>query len=147
MQPDRSVRGIQTISRWLDDRYLDPILGLVLPGVGDAATSVFGLYVVITAARRKLPPVVLARMLLNLAIDGLVGAVPVLGDLFDVGFKAHKRNTALLLERLDQPAQQRQSKASDWLLVVGALLLLLAALSLPVLVLVWAIGGLWSQLS
>jgi hypothetical protein len=131
------IRRIRTITRWLDDRYLDPILGFLLPGFGDVVPLTFGLYVLITAARRRVPPVVLARMILNVGIDALVGVVPVLGDLFDVVFKAHRRNAELLMQRHDQP----RGTSGDWLLVIGALLFLLAVLTVPIVLLIWAAGG------
>jgi hypothetical protein len=131
------IRRVRAIARWLDDRYLDPILGFVLPGAGDVATMLFGLYVLITAVRRRVPAVVLARMILNVGIDALVGAVPVLGDVFDVVFKAHRRNAELLVQRHGQ----QRGTAGDWLLVVGAALFLIAALAVPIALLIWTISG------
>src|SRR5437899_2862048 len=81
---------------WVDDRYLDPILGVLVPGVGDLIGSALGLYVVGVAVKRRLPLVTVARMLVNLGVDALVGAVPLVGDLFDVAWKANRRNVKLL---------------------------------------------------
>jgi hypothetical protein len=131
------LQRIRTITRWLDDRYLDPILGFLLPGLGDVVPLAFGLYVLITAARRRVPPVVLARMILNVGIDALVGVVPVLGDLFDIVFKAHRRNAELLMQRHGHS----RGTAGDWLLVIGSLLFLLVVLVLPVVLLIWAASG------
>jgi hypothetical protein len=131
------IQRIQTISRWLDDRYIDPILGLVAPGVGDTLTAAFGLYVLVAAVRQRVPPVVLARMILNLALDVLVGAVPVIGDLFDFAYKAHRRNADLLIARHGRT----RGTARDWLLVGGAALLLVAVLAIPIVLLVWAASG------
>lgn len=133
--PDR-LRVARTLSRWLDQRYLDPIIGLVLPGAGDLLTGGAGIYLVVTAMRAGTPAPIIARMLLNLAIDLVVGAVPLVGDLFDLGFRANQRNLALLERRVETGGRAR---ASDWLLVVGAAVLFLAALALPILALVWAI--------
>jgi hypothetical protein len=74
---------------------LDPVLGL-LPGAGDLITALLGAYGVVVARQLGAPKHVQRRMLLNLGIDALAGSVPVLGDLFDFGFKAHVRNRALL---------------------------------------------------
>lgn len=134
------IRRIQTISRWLDDRYIDPILGFVAPGVGDTVTATFGLYVLVAAVRQGVPPVVLARMILNLTLDVLFGAVPVIGDLFDFAYKAHKRNAALLIERHGQT----RGTARDWLLVGGAALLLLAVLVIPIVLLVWFASSIYN---
>ncbi len=75
----------------------DSIIGLA-PGIGDAVTTALAAYFVYEAHRLGLPKHKLARMLGNLAIDGLVGAIPILGDLFDVAFKANMRNLAIIEE-------------------------------------------------
>jgi hypothetical protein len=120
---DPDVRRARTIARLLDDHYVDPILGFFLPGVGDLVGSLVGLYIVSIAARRRLPGIVIARMLLNLAIDAALGVVPVLGDLGDVAFKANDRNLALLEARVE-----RRESWRDWIAVVGALALFLGTL-------------------
>lgn len=102
---------------------LDPILGLV-PGVGDLAGAVLSGYIVVTAARLGAPKSVLAKMLLNLGTDTLVGSVPVLGDLFDVGYRANIRNSELLDRHLGQPEAARQSSRLALLATIGALVLL-----------------------
>ena len=78
---------------------LDGLLGLV-PGVGDAATGAISLYVVWEARKMGAPPWLIARMLANVAIDVAGGVVPLVGDVFDVIFKANLRNIALLEEWL-----------------------------------------------
>jgi len=129
------VARVRSLARWLDARYLDPILGFLLPGVGDLVTSGVGLYTIAVALRLRLPPVVIARMLLNLAIDAALGAVPLAGDLFDVAFRAHTRNLRLLEAR----GTTRRATKGDWALVLGALLLFLAALAFPIVLLVLAV--------
>lgn len=125
---DAEVAVVQRVTRWMDVLALDPVLGFVLPGVGDVVGSVFGLYVVSVAVRRRLPVVVIARMLLNLGVDTLLGVVPVAGDLADVAFRAHRRNAELLLSR------EATGKASwrDWAMVIGAAGLLVGALAVSV---------------
>jgi len=78
----------------------DALIGLV-PGVGDAGAALIGLYIVNEARRLGLPKRKLARMIANLGIDAAVGAVPVAGDLFDVYFKSHKRNIAIILDHFE----------------------------------------------
>jgi hypothetical protein len=80
---------------------LDALIGLV-PGIGDAITTVMSLYIVNEARALGAPNILIARMLGNVALDGLVGAIPVLGDAFDVAFRANRRNMALLLGHLDR---------------------------------------------
>jgi hypothetical protein len=74
---------------------LDAIVGLV-PGIGDAITTVVSLYIVHEARQLGAPWHVVSRMLANVAIDGAIGAVPILGDAFDVMWRANRRNVALL---------------------------------------------------
>lgn len=132
-EPDRAVRWARTIARILDDYYLDALIGLLVPGAGDALTSATGLYLVGVAIREKLPAVVIARMLINLSVDALVGVIPLAGDLFDFAFKANKRNLRLLEER----HVAERSRPSDWLYVGLAAALCLAALALPIVLMVW----------
>ena len=72
----------------------DALIGLV-PGVGDVVTGTLGLYPLYLAKKHKLGGVLIARMLGNLAVDFVVGSVPLLGDLFDVAFKANVKNREL----------------------------------------------------
>jgi hypothetical protein len=118
------------IADWLDDRYVDPIVGFVLPGAGDVLTTLVGLYPVVVAVRRRMPAVVVARMVRNLGIDLLVGAVPIAGDVFDFFYKAHRKNADLLLQR----HVLGPSPLSDWLAVGAALLVLLILLAVPFVV-------------
>ena len=82
---------------------VDGLIGLV-PGVGDLAAAGASLYIVALAARAGVPASALARMVLNVALDAVVGAVPVLGDVFDVAFKANLRNATLMDTYLDRSA-------------------------------------------
>lgn len=103
-----------------------------MPEVGDLVTTGFGFSVVVLAWREGVPLPVLARMLLNLAIDAVVGAIPLVGDLFDFVFKANSKNLALLEAR----AELRRTTWGDWLTLIGAAIALIAACALPVLALV-----------
>src|SRR5262249_17397989 len=89
--------------------------------------SLLGLYLVGIAIRRKVSPIVVARMVLNLAIDAAVGFVPVAGDIADILFKANDKNLALLEQRHDGKASAR-----DWLAVGGPVLALAAVVGLIV---------------
>jgi hypothetical protein len=123
--PDQQVARARTLARVLDHYLVDPIVGLLIPGAGDIATSVAGLYTVGVAISRKLSPVVIARMLLNLALDALLGAVPLIGDLFDIAFRANTKNVALL----EQRHVGSRATARDWALVMGAFLLFAGAVA------------------
>ena len=74
---------------------LDGLLGLV-PGVGDSVTGAVSVYAMFTAYRLGAPPSVLVRMLLNIGIDLVVGSVPLVGDLFDFGWKSNRKNVRLV---------------------------------------------------
>jgi hypothetical protein len=132
---DRELERVQSLARIFDRRFVDPLLGLLVPGAGDVAGSLLGLYAVSLAIRRKLSPVVVARMLLNLSIDALLGAVPLIGDLFDLGFRAHERNVRLLVERAEGGGR---ATPRDWLLVAGAVLVFAGTLALAVYLVVTA---------
>jgi hypothetical protein len=142
-QQDRALEVASSLARWLDHRFVDPLLGLLLPGVGDLLGSALGLYPVLLAWQRGAPKSLIARMLLNLAADAAGGAIPILGDVWDFLFRAHARNLELLRARAATSGHVR-GHWSDTLVVGGALLVLLAALALPVLATVWlwrAIAG------
>lgn len=84
---------------------VDGLFGLA-PGLGDIVTTGLALYIVYEAHRIGAPKHVLARMLTNVALDGVIGAVPVAGDVFDVFWRANKRNVRILREHLDREAQK-----------------------------------------
>jgi hypothetical protein len=87
---------------------LDAVIGLV-PGIGDAITTMLSLYIVKEARALGAPRHVILRMLGNVALDGVVGVVPLAGDLFDVMWRANRRNMKLLrdwLERTEVTAQR-----------------------------------------
>jgi hypothetical protein len=110
------IARARTLARVLDRYYVDPLLGLILPGVGDLIGSLLGLYLVGVAVKRRMSPVIVARMLLHLALDAVLGAIPVLGDIADVAYKANERNLALLVGR----HETGKATARDWLAVGGA---------------------------
>ncbi len=136
---EASIRRAEKLAKLMDDAYLDPLVGLVLPGAGDLVTLAPSLYILLVGLRAGVPKVVLARMLLNLALDTLAGAVPVVGDLFDAGYKANKRNAALLRERQDDDS----GKVTDWFKVGGALALFLGAQLIPIAVLVGILAAIF----
>jgi Domain of unknown function (DUF4112) len=80
---------------------VDALIGLV-PGIGDAVTTAMSLWIVHEAHQLGAPKHVIARMLGNVALDGVVGAVPLIGDAFDVMWRSNRRNMRLLQEWLDR---------------------------------------------
>jgi hypothetical protein len=107
---------------------LDALLGL-LPGGGDVAAGVFSGIIILQAARAGVPTPVLGRMLGNVLLDVVVGSIPLLGDVFDVAWRANSRNVRLLEAWLDRPAATKRASA---LTVGGILFLLLLVVALAV---------------
>lgn len=101
---------------------LDALIGLI-PGLGDALGVVISSYIIREAARAGAPPTVLARMALNVAVEGVLGLIPIAGDVFDAAWKANQRNVALLEAHSREP--NRTSRSST--LVVTLVLLGLVA--------------------
>jgi len=85
---------------------LDGIVGLV-PGIGDAASALVSLWIVREARALGVPGPKLARMLANIAIDTAAGAVPVLGDIFDVVWKSNRKNMAIIDEHFGTARDRR----------------------------------------
>lgn len=118
---------------------LDPIIGLI-PVVGDALAAIVGLWVIGEAARFGIPRLALGRMGVNLLIDLAIGAVPLLGDLFDFAFRSNSANLELFRRHaLDPDASTRGERA-----FFAGLLLLLVGL---VWLLLTAIGAVWQFLT
>jgi hypothetical protein len=147
-----SVQRLRQMSHLLDNAItipgtgyrfgLDPILGL-LPGGGDVLTGVMSIYIVFEAARMGLPAPTLGRMGFNILLDTLSGTVPVLGDLFDVTWKANSQNVALLEKHIANPMPSRAADKLFAVVVIAALLALvlgMAALSF------WVVSSLVSLL-
>ncbi|MBW8895865.1 MAG: DUF4112 domain-containing protein [Acidobacteria bacterium] len=115
---------------------LDPILGLI-PGLGDLTSPFFAALLLLHAVRMRIPRIVQLRMLINSAIDLLVGIIPVAGDLFDFGWKANVRNLALL-ERHAHPGSEPTT--GDWVFVLSIVGVLAAIAIVPLLVTAWLLS-------
>ncbi len=174
-----SDRNLDLLSHLLDDflripgtqiRFgLDGIIGLI-PGIGDVLGAMASWIIILAAWLRGVPKVTLARMLANVAIETVVGTVPVLGDAFDIAWKANRKNFALL-ERATGPVpqyapdaggygaatiypsddrtlpargvtpQQKKLHAlSDWLFLGGLFVGMLLLLAIPLALLAWLAG-------
>ncbi len=134
---------LETLALWMDSAFHIPILGTrfgldaligLVPGVGDTVSSLVSLYILNSARQHGIPRVTLMRMAANVAVDYLVGAVPILGDFFDVYWKANLKNVALLRQHIDaNPILERRSRIGDWLfmglLMFGLIVLLIGSLT------------------
>jgi len=109
---------------------LDPVVGLI-PIVGDAVAAIVGVWVIGEAARFGIPRVVLGRMAVNLLVDLAIGAIPLLGDIFDFAFRSNSRNLDLFRRHaLDPGASVRGEQTffvGLFLLLVGLAWLILQA--------------------
>jgi hypothetical protein len=120
---------------------LDGIIGLV-PFAGDVLAGLASCILVVAAWFRGVPYVTLARMVVNLALDVLIGAIPILGDAFDIAWKANRRNYRLLTRHLRQP---RRHTWKDYAFLLCIALVLLAIFAIPVIAIVWLTAWLMRQ--
>jgi hypothetical protein len=111
---------------------LDPVIGLI-PVAGDALSALAGGWVILEAARFGLPRVVLARMVVNLALDLGIGAIPLLGDAYDLLFRSNSRNLELFRKHALDPAASTRGEQALFiglgLLIVGIVWLVVMAMS------------------
>ncbi len=135
---DPRIADVEALARWLDYAFTLPggfqfgmagIVGLI-PGVGDVMDAVLSLYIIMRAIKLRIPRIAVARMLVNVGIESLAGAVPFVGNLFDIAFKANRRNYQLLKNHLTQPDRQ---KSADWFFVVLTVILVMVSIALPVI--------------
>ncbi len=138
VDPERSIsklrRWAEHLVTWLDDRFripgtdirfgLDPIIGIFFPGAGDAVTGAGSIGLLALALRRGVPAAVLRKMVLNILIDVVFGSLPVVGDIFDVAFKANRRNLELL--RAHEGPESKPSAGSYAIAALGVSLALLS---------------------
>jgi hypothetical protein len=106
-----TLRRIRKLSTLLDTAFtipgtsfkigLDPLIGL-LPGGGDLITTILSAYLLIEAHKLGVPSSLMLRMIANVIIDALIGAIPVLGDIFDFAWRSNTRNLKLLEDFLRQ---------------------------------------------
>jgi hypothetical protein len=122
---------------------LDPLIGLI-PGIGDALANLIGTVILVFATRLRLPRIVLARMSLNLLINGTIGAIPIIGDLFSVWFQSNMSNAALLREAATRPDRETHP---DWLYVGGIVGGTVALMLLAIAFVVWAVAKLWTGIA
>lgn len=129
--PKRGLKDIEYLAKLMDNQFripgtnirfgLDAIIGLI-PGVGDLSTFAVSGYMLLIMARNGASGFLLARMVMNVLIDTLIGSIPLLGDVFDVAFKANIRNVQLMHEHY---AEDRH-RGSAWKLIIPVLIVLFA---------------------
>ena len=126
---NRPLRQLDSLAKLMDSQFrvpgteirfgVDAIIGLV-PGVGDMSTFAISSYMLWIMARNGASGFVMARMVMNVLIDTLVGSIPLIGDLFDVAFKANTRNMKLM----HQHYREGRHNGSAWKIILPVVLLL-----------------------
>lgn len=136
--PERArLERVRSLARLLDSSIpipgtgrtigLDPLIGLI-PGVGDLAGAALSGWILLEAAGLGASKATLLRMAANVALEAAVGTVPLLGDLFDAGWKANVRNVRLLNRQMEHPeASSRASRRWVWGVMLGLAALLAGA--------------------
>lgn len=128
---DERLRWVERIARLMDSQFqlpgtrfrfgLDPLLGL-LPVVGDLSTLAVSGALLLTMMRHGASGAVVVRMVLNILLDTIIGAVPILGNVFDFAYKSNERNVALLRRHYAEGHHQGSGKGLIALLLLGLLL-------------------------
>lgn len=108
---------------------LDAVLGFFFPTLGDAATGLGSLALLVLAFQMRVPKVVVLRVVFNIAIDVLIGCIPIAGDAFDLFWRSNRRNLELLQRYEHDP--HRRPDLADYLIVTLGIALVLAAVALP----------------
>ena len=137
---NRTLHGLEIL---LDEAFvipgtgirfgLDGIIGLV-PGLGDVLAGLLSLIIPLAAWIRGAPYVTLVRMAVNLAIGVLVGSIPLFGDIFDIAWKANRRNYLLLTRHLSEP---RRHAGRDWAFLLMLAAALAVVFAIPLALVVW----------
>lgn len=119
-----------SVGRWRIG--LDGLIGLA-PGIGDLIGAAVSALIVARAAVSGIPRATVARMIANVTIDSLIGAIPFIGDLFDFSFKTNARNVRLYREALT--GERRAQR--DWGFLALVFFVLVVVVVIPVLALIW----------
>ena len=125
----RALRHMDYLARLMDSQFripgtgvrfgLDSLIGLI-PGAGDLSTFAVSGYMLVIMAQNGASGLVLARMTLNILIDAIFGSIPILGDLFDMVFKANMRNMRLM----QQYYKEGRHRGSAWRVIIPVLIIL-----------------------
>jgi uncharacterized protein DUF4112 len=138
----RDLQRADRLARLLDSAIRIPVIGVrlgadallgLVPGGGDAVAALLGAYPIVLAVRHRLPHVLVLRLLGNIAVDAIFGSIPIIGDLFDIGFKSNLRNQRLIERYATEPARTtRSSQGIVWIAVGGIALIVAGLLALTI---------------
>ena len=125
---DERLRWVERVARLMDSQFrlpgtrfrfgLDPLLGLV-PVVGDVSTLLISGALLLTMARHGASRAVVVCMALNILLDTVLGAIPLLGNVFDFAYKSNERNVALLRRHYAEGRHQGSGTGLLWLVLLG----------------------------
>ena len=142
-----TIKHLDGLAKLMDSQFripgttirfgMDAIIGLI-PGVGDIGGLLVSGYMIAVLATNGASGLVLARIILNVLVDTLFGAIPILGDIFDVVFKSNQRNMRLVHQHYLEDRHQ----GSAWKVIVPFLLLLV----LIFVAIIWFVYALFSML-
>jgi hypothetical protein len=148
----RKRQGLEPLFKWLalimdeiirvpgtNFRFgLDPLIGLI-PGIGDTSSALVSAVALIQAVRLGVPKVLIARMAMNILVNEAVGVIPVIGDAFSFWFKSNTRNYEILRHHRLGSSPPR---ATDWLFVVGILVVLVVVVCVGIAISFLVLGAL-----
>ena len=133
--------SLNAIATLLDDMFcipgtrirfgLDALIGWI-PGIGDAVAGLASCLIIFAAWQRGVARITLVRMLLNVTIENVIGAIPIIGDAAHVAWKCNRRNYNLLIRERQRP---RGHSWQDWLFVIGLLLIVITLFLGPLILL------------
>lgn len=148
---ERDEKLIRLISRLMDTAFvipgtnirfgLDPIIGL-LPGAGDLSDALISAFLISRSARYGVPKIIIARMALNVLINTLGGALPVVGDAFSVWWKSNVMNYELLRKHA---SSRRTPTRTDWFFVIGVITMLILVMALVAGATLWLVAHLFQR--
>jgi hypothetical protein len=121
---------------------LDGIVGLI-PGIGDVLGGIASCIIVLAAWIRGVPYVTVTRMVVNIGIEVVIGSIPLIGDMFDIAWRANRRNYALLTGSLYEP---RKHTIQSWIFLGAMCLVLFFLMLVPMLIIAWLATGIFHQL-
>jgi hypothetical protein len=147
-----SNQNLDLLAHLLDDCFrvpgteirfgIDGVVGLI-PAVGDVLAGLASCILIFAAWVRGVPYITLTRMVVNLGLDVIVGAIPFFGDAFDIAWKANRRNYKLLVRHIEHPHRHTWR---DWLFLATLIAAVVAIFAAPLLVLALMLDWLFHHL-
>lgn len=132
---ERLVRGLDDLIRIPGTKWgigLDPIIGFLIPGAGDAITGTGSIALLFLALKEKVPTIALGRMVMNILVDTVGGLLPFAGDAFDLVWRSNKRNLEIIEQYREDP--KRKATFADYALVGVGLVLAVLSIVVPIFI-------------